>query len=272
MDGLKGVTLSGLISFGLMLLKAAVILVAGHFAVVLIQKLLSKSFEKIKMDVSLERFFLKVVNIVLHIIVLLSALTALGISTAGLLAALSGAVVAVALALKDSLGSIAGGIIILLTKRFETGDYIEINGDEGNVEQVDLMHTTLKTLDNRHIVIPNAVAVNSRIIDYSSEPLRRLDTVFQIGYGDDAEKAKQIILDTVKSHKSALNEPEEPFARVTGLAESAVDITLRVWCKREDYWQLKFDLLEQIKKQFDKNGITIPFNQLDVHISSEKAQ
>lgn len=269
MDGLKSITAGGLISFGFTLLKAALILIVGHYAAVFIGKLLSKSFKRIKMDVSLERFFLKVVNITLHIIVLLSALTALGISTAGLLAALSGAVVAVALALKDSLGSIAGGIIILITKRFETGDYIEINGDEGTVVQVDLMHTTLRTLDNRHIVIPNAVAVNSRIIDYSSEDTRRLDIVFGISYGDNAEKAKQIILDTVEKHKMTLNEPEVPFARVTGFGDSAVDITLRVWCKRENYWQLKFDLLEQIKEEFDKNGISIPYNQLDVHINEK---
>lgn len=270
MDGLKSITWQGLITFGFTLLKAALILIIGHYAAVFIGKLLSKSFKKVKMDVSLEKFFLKVVNITLHIIVLLSALNALGISTTGLLAALSGAVVAVALALKDSLGSIAGGIIILITKRFETGDYIEINGDEGTVVQVDLMHTTLKTLDNRHVVIPNAVAVNSRIIDYSSEDLRRLDIVFGIGYADDAQKAKSIILDTVKSHKMTLNEPEAPFARVTNLGENSVEITLRVWCLRENYWQLKFDLLEQIKSQFDKNGISIPYNQLDVHISEKQ--
>ena len=269
MDGLKSITWQGLITFGFTLLKAALILIIGHYAVVFIIKLLTKSFEKVKMDISLEKFFLKVVNITLHIIVLLSALNALGISTTGLLAALSGAVVAVALALKDSLGSIAGGIIILLTKRFETGDYIEINGDEGTVTQVDLMHTTLKTLDNRHIVIPNAVAVNSRIIDYSSEDNRRLDIVFQIGYGDDPETAKQIILDAVKNHSMSLNEPDEPFARVTGFGESAVEITLRVWCERANYWQLKFDLLEQIKAEFDKNGISIPYNQLDVHIKEK---
>lgn len=269
MDGLKSITWQGLITFGFTLLKAALILAIGHYAVVFILKLLTKSFEKVKMDVSLEKFFLKVVNITLHIIVLLSALNALGISTTGLLAALSGAVVAIALALKDSLGSIAGGIIILLTKRFETGDYIEINGDEGTVTQVDLMHTTLKTLDNRHVVIPNAVALNSRIVDYSSEDLRRLDVVFQIGYGDDSEKAKQIILDTVNKHKMALNEPEEPFARVTGFGESAVEITLRVWCERANYWQLKFDILEQIKTEFDQNGISIPFNQLAVHITEK---
>ena len=269
MDGLKSISLQGLIAFGFTLLKAALILIIGHYAVVFILKLLTKSFERVKMDISLEKFFLKVANITLHIIVLLSALNALGISTTGLLAALSGAVVAVALALKDSLGSIAGGIIILLTKRFETGDYIEINGDEGTVAQVDLMHTTLKTLDNRHVVIPNAVAVNSRIIDYSSEDTRRLDIVFQIGYGDDPEKAKRIILDTVNKHKMTLNDPEKPFARVTGFGDSAVDITLRVWCDRVNYWQLKFDLLEQIKAEFDKNGISIPYNQVDVHIKEQ---
>ena len=133
MDGLKSITWQSLITFGFTLLKTALIVVIGHYAVVFILKLLTKSFKNVKMDVSLEKFFLKAVNIVLHIIVLLSALNALGISTTGLLAALSGAVVAVALALKDSLGSIAGGIIILLTKRFETGDYVEINGDEGTV-------------------------------------------------------------------------------------------------------------------------------------------
>ena len=269
MDGLKSITWQGLITFGFTLLKAALILIIGHYAVVFIVKLLTKSFERIKKDDSLEKFFLKVVNITLHIIVLLSALNALGISTTGLLAALSGAVVAVALALKDSHGRIAGGIIILLTKRFETGDYIEINGDEGTVVQVDLMHTTLKTLDNRHVVIPNAVAVNSRIVDYSSEDLRRLDMVLGISYSDDSERAKQIILDTVKQHKMTLDKPEEPFARVTGFGDSAVEITLRVWCERANYWQLKFDLLEKIKAEFDKNGISIPYNQLDVHIKEQ---
>ena len=242
MDGLKSITWQGLITFGFTLLKAALILAIGQIndlhrfqtarrqrkAIGVQLASLFHSADAGDIRNSLEKFFLKVVNITLHIIVLLSALNALGISTTGLLAALSGAVVAVALALKDSLGSIAGGIIILLTKRFETGDYIEINGDEGTVTQVDLMHTTLKTLDNRHVVIPNAVALNSRIVDYSSEDLRRLDVVFQIGYGDDSEKAKQIILDTVNKHKMALNEPEEPFARVTGFGESAIEITLMV--------------------------------------------
>lgn len=264
-DSLKWSTVIGVL---LTVIKAGLILLIGHYIIVFILKIMTKSFKKVKIDLSLEKFFIKAVNIGLHIIVVLSALNALGISTTGLLAALSGAVVAIALALKDSLGSVAGGIIILLTHRFETGDFIEMDGESGTVVQVDLMHTTLKTADNRHVVIPNGTAVNSRIVDYSREKERRLDIVFQIGYGDDAEKAKELILETVKAHPMALSEPDAPFARVTEYAASSVDITLRVWCETANYWQLKFDLLEQIKKAFDENGISIPYNQLDVHVSS----
>lgn len=149
-----------LLKWGMILLKAALILVAGHYLTVLVINIMKRSFKKIDVDVSLEKFLCKTVNIVLHVIIILSALNALGISTTGLLAALSAAAVAVALALKDSLGSIAGGIILLLTKRFKTGDFIEINGEKGNVLQIDMMHTVLKTLDNRHVVIPNGVVVN----------------------------------------------------------------------------------------------------------------
>lgn len=259
---------SWILSLALTLLKAGLIVLIGHFVIVFLLKIMTRSFKKIKMDFSLEKFLVKTVNITLHIVIILSALSALGISTTGLLAALSAAAAAVALALKDSLSSIAGGIILLITKRFETGDFVEINGETGTVMQVDLMHTTLKTLDNRHIVIPNGVVVNSQVIDFSSEDKRRLDMVFSIGYDDDAQKARQIILDTVKANPMALSDPEEPFARVTEYAASSVDITLRVWCESADYWQLKFDLLDEVRRKFNENGISIPFNQLDVHISN----
>lgn len=259
---------SWVLSLALTLLKAGLIVLIGHYVIVFLLKIMTRSFERIKMDLSLEKFLVKTVNITLHIVIILSALSALGISTTGLLAALSAAAAAVALALKDSLSSIAGGIILLITKRFETGDLVEINGETGTVMQVDLMHTTLKTFDNRHIVIPNGVVVNSQIIDYSREDKRRLDIVFSIGYGDDAQKAEQIIIETAKAHPLALCEPEEPFARVTEYAASSVDITLRVWCETDNYWQLKFDLLDLVRRKFNDSGISIPFNQLDVHISN----
>lgn len=257
-----------LIKWGMMLLKAAVILVAGHYLTVLVINIMKRSFKKIEVDVSLEKFLCKTVNIVLHVIIILSALNALGISTTGLLAALSAAAVAVALALKDSLSSIAGGIILLLTKRFKTGDFIEINGEKGNVLQIDMMHTVLKTLDNRHVVIPNGVVVNSQIVDYSSEETRRLDLVFSVSYENDIKKAEDIIISVLSADGRVLEKPEPPFARVCEYAASSVDIAVQAWCKIADYLPLKFDLLEEVRKAFDENGITIPYNQLDVHITN----
>ena len=179
-----------LISMGITVLKALIILVAGHYLTLFLIKLMKKSLKKLNIDISLEKFLKKAVNITLHIIIILSALSTLGISTAGLLAALSAAAVAVALALKDSLSSIAGGIILLLTRRFQTGDYVCINGESGNVVQIDMMHTVLKTIDNRHVVIPNSIVVNSQVVDYSSEETRRLDLTFSVSYENDTEKVR----------------------------------------------------------------------------------
>lgn len=257
-----------LISNLLTLLKAGLILLIGHFIAAFIIKLMTKSFKKINMDYSLEKFLVKAANIVLHAVIILSALNALGISTTGLLAALSAAAVAVALALKDSLSSIAGGILLLINPRFATGDFIEVAGESGTVMQIDMMHTTLKTLDNRHVVIPNGNIINNQIIDYSSEETRRLDMVFSIGYNDDARLAEQTVMEVIKAHPMSLSEPDAPFVRVGEYAESSVNITARVWCKSSDYWTLKFDLLEQVRTAFDEKGITIPFAQLDVHITN----
>lgn len=253
---------------GLALLKALLIFVGGHYIIRLVIRIMEKAFLKLDMDIFLQKFLSKTVNIVLHIIVILSAVTALGISIAGLLAALSAAAVAVALALKDSLSSIAGGIILLITKRFKTGDFIEIGGEKGTVVQIDMMHTVLKTIDNRRVMIPNSIAANSQIVDYTSEAMRRLDLVFSVSYTDDAEKAKTVIIETaLKNPKVIKDAPEPPFARVTAYSASSVDITMQMWCKTADYLPLKYDLLEQIRKALEENGMTILFNQLDVHLT-----
>ncbi len=264
---MKQYTATQLADMGITLLKALLILLGGHYITVLLVKLARKSLAKTGMDISLEKFLCKSLNIVLHIIIVLSALNALGISTAGLLAALSAAAVAVALALKDSLSSIAGGIILLVTKRFSTGDFIEIGGEKGRVLQIDMMHTVLKTLDNRHVVIPNSTVANSQITDYSSEDMRRLDIVFSISYTDNVEKAQRVITETALKNPMVIkNAPEPPFARVTAYSASSVDILMQMWCKNADFMPLKYDLLEQVRKALEENGMTIPFNQLDVHL------
>ncbi len=254
---------------GVHILGSILILVLGWMASKLIVRILRKGLSKTSLDVSLVSFLLRAVHIVILILVLVAALSHLGISTTGIIAAFSAAAVAISLALKDSLGNIAGGILMLMTQPFSTGHYIETDGVSGTVLKIDLIHTTLRTPDNRQIVIPNGQLVNKTIIDYSKEDTRRMDLNFGISYNDDPEKAKAIILEAVKSHEMSLTDPE-PFVRVSEHADSAVIITLRVWCKAENFWALHFDLLEKVREEFDKNGVTIPYNQLDVHVIEKK--
>lgn len=249
-----------------------VLIVAGGWIVVriitrIVREALSKS--KAKLDISLIAFIVRVMDICLKVLVVLSALTNLGISTTGIIAAFSAGAVAISLALKDSLGNIAAGIMMLISHPFSTGDYIEAGGNSGTVLKIDLVHTTLRTPDNRQVVIPNGQLMNMTVTDYSKEATRRMDLTFGISYDNDPEKAKAIIAAVAKAHPKALQDPE-PFVRVSEHADSAVVITLRVWCKTEDYWALHFDILEQVREQFDKNDISIPYNQLDVHVVENK--
>lgn len=251
--------------YGVRFGEAVAILVLGWLLIKLVKRILKKTFEKTELDVSLEKFIISVVDICLKILLVICALSALGISTTGLVAAFSAAAVAVSLALKDSLGNLAGGILMLLTRPFKTGDYIEADGYSGTVLQIDMIHTTLRTPDNRQVVIPNGQLVNKTIVDYSKESTRRMDLQFGISYDNDPELAKKIIRECALAHEFTLTDPE-PFVRVTEHADSAVIITLRVWVRSENFWALHFDLLEKVREEFDKNGISIPYNQLDVHV------
>ncbi|MDD6563498.1 MAG: mechanosensitive ion channel family protein [Clostridiales bacterium] len=247
-------------------LRMVLIILIGHFIIVYLVKMLRKMLEKSKTDVSLAGFLVKAVNITLHILVVLTALNAIGVSTTGILAALSAAVVAVAVALKDSLGNVAGGILLLISPSFSSGDYIAVGGDEGTVLRVDLLHTTLRTVDNKIVSIPNGVLINSHITNYTRESERRVDITFSVSYETDAEKAKELIRDTILKHPLVLSEPDAPMVRVMKYSESSVDIVTRSWCNTSDYWTVYFDLMESVRDVLEQNGIGIPYNQLDVHI------
>ena len=160
---------------------------------------------------------------------------------------------------------IFGGIILLVTKRFSTGDFIEIGGEKGRVLQIDMMHTVLKTLDNRHVVIPNSIVVNSQVVDYSSEETRRLDLTFSVSYDNDTETVKRVITDTVLANPAVSCDPA-PFVGITEYAASSVDFMAQVWCKTSDYLPLSFKLREEMRAAFDKNGISIPYPQMDIHM------
>ena len=247
-------------------IKMGAILLIGHFIVVYIMRIVKRTFTHSKMDNSLSEFLLKTINIILHIFVILSALNTVGISTNGVLAALSAAAVAVAVALKDSLNNVAGGILLLFSPRFFSGDYIAAGGDEGTVERVDLLHTTVRTADNKVVSIPNGILINSHITNYTREEKRRVDITFPVSYEADIEKAKQIIIAVLCGHPLVLDEPEKPMARVMNYNDSSVDIITKGWCKTPDYWRVYFDITEQVRAELENNDITIPYNHVDVHI------
>lgn len=246
-------------------LKMVLILVAGHFIIVLLAKLINRGFGKSKLDPSLAKFILKTIKIFLYILVIISALNAIGVSTTGIVAVMSTASIALVVALKDSLGNVAGGILLLISPRFSTGDYISVGADEGTVLSVDLLHTTILTFDKRQISIPNGVLINSHIVNYTREKTRRVDLEFPVSLNVNLDTAKKAALEAIQNNKLAFSDPE-PFIRVKNYDNSFANLAVRVWCKTEDYWTVYFDLTEEIKLSFDKNEIKIPFNQLDVHI------
>ena len=253
-------------------LRMGLIILIGHFITIYCVRILRKMFQKSKMDVSLAGFLGKAVNITLHILVVLTALNAIGVSTTGILAALSAAAVAVAVALKDSLGNVAGGILLLISPSFSSGDYIAVGEDEGNVVRVDLLHTTVRTIDNKMVSIPNGVLINSHITNYTREPKRRVDITFSVPYEADIEKAKNLIRDCLLKHSLVLSEPDVPMVRVMKYSESSVDIITRSWCNTPDYWTVYFDLMENVREVLEQNGISIPYNKLDVRVIDNKAE
>lgn len=227
----------------------------------------AKFLKKSTLQETLHTFLLSCIKIICYIFVIVTALTVLGIPTTSLVTAIGTAGVAIGLALKDSLSNFASGVIILFNAPFRDGDFVDIGGQSGVVQQIDLMSTKLKTFDNRHIIIPNNTVTTSNVINYSKESTRRLDLEFPIGYEDDAQRAIALIEEQIRAQGDlVLNEPAAPFVKVTGYTENAVKITVRVWCNAATMWDVNFALLKDVRAAFEQNGIHIAHNQLDVHV------
>lgn len=248
--------------------KLVLVLVAGFILASVASKVIKKAMEKSqKFDVSLIRFLASSAKITIIVLTVIISIGLLGIPTTGLIAGVSAVAAAVALALQGSLSNIAGGIFILMTRPFKTGDFIDISGSVGTVRDIQLIHTVIATNDNKEIIIPNGVVVNSTVVNYSNCEERRVDLVFSISYDSDARLAEEIIFRTAMAHMYTITEPAEPFVRESAHSQNSIEITARVWCKAENYWTLYFDLIEKVREEFTKNGIVIPYNQLDVHIT-----
>ena len=249
------------------LISFLLIAVIGLWLVNFIIKIFSKFLKRFNLDYSLSLFICRALKITLQIFVIISAMTALGIPTTSLITALGAAAVGISLALKDSLSNIAGGILILFSRPLSTRDHVEINGLEGIVYKVDIIHTVIRTFDNRHIIIPNGQVINEKIINFSREDKRRLELIFPISYSSDVEKAKSIILRVIENNKLSLLEPA-PIIRVHSFDLNSIRLVVRVWCKNENYTSLLFDLNEQVKTALhrakrNKYKVAVMFLDLD---------
>lgn len=257
-------------AYGPKLLLAILVLIIGLWIVNRIVRVMNKGMERADTEPTLAKFLQSLVSIGLKALVLISVASMVGIETTSFIAILGAAGLAVGLALQGTLANFAGGVLILLFRPYKVGDYIDAQGVNGTVASIQIFNTVITTPDNKTIIVPNGSISNGIITNFSTEPTRRVDFVFGIGYGDDMKKAKDIIARLVAADARSLKDPE-PQIVVSNLGESSVDITVRVWVNAADYWGLKFDLTEAVKAAFDAEGVSIPFPQRDLHVYQHSA-
>lgn len=250
------------------LLAALAIYIIGGWIARQIMKAVDKLMSLRGMDAALAKFLHAISSTVLSFIVLLIAVEQLGIDTTSLLAILGAAGLAVGLALKDSLSNFAAGVMLIVFKPFKLGDYVEAGGVAGVVEQISIFNTIFRSPDNKEIIVPNALIYGDVIVNVSARATRRVDMIIGISYDDDMRKARDLIWQVLKADERILQEPEAVVA-VGELGDSSVNFVVRPWCRTEDFWAVKWDFLENIKRSFDDNGISIPYPQRDVHLYSE---
>ena len=260
--------IEGLIELGFKLIGLLLILIIGFRLVKFFVKLLSKSRGFNKLDKSVQTFIISLINIILKALVFITALAYLGIPMTSMLTVFGSATLAIGLALQGGLSNVAGGMMILIFKPFKVGDYISTHSDSGEVVAITIFYTILKTPDNKKIVLPNGALTNEAITNYSTYDERRVDWEFTASYSSDIEQVKEIIEKELKKEKLIIQE-KDIFARLTKQDDSALVFTARAWVSNKDFWTVKHNIDEAVKKAFDKNNIEIPYPQMDVHVKNK---
>ncbi len=249
---------------------AIIILIIGMLVSKIVLNLMGKAMNKSKLDLTISRFAMSAVKIVLNVLVIIIVLTTLGVPMDSIIAVVATAGVAVGLALQSSLSNLAGGFLILIEKPFKVGSYIKCGGEEGTVEGISILYTKLMTGDNKTIFIPNGTAANSVVVNVSDAETRRVDHVISISYTEDLDRAIASIKKAIEGNAMILRDGDKaPFIRLSSQDASSLGITVRLWGKASDYWDIYFDTLEAIRRQFVKDNIDVPFNQLDVFIKNK---
>lgn len=254
--------------FGYKLVGAILALIVGLYIIKVLLNGLSKLMKKRNIDDSLQPFLRSLLGIVLKVLLVVSVLSMIGIEMTSFVAILGAAGLAVGLALSGTLQNFAGGVMILIFKPFKVGHVITAQGYTGSVYEIQIFNTILKTPDNKHIILPNGSLSTGSMVNFSKEPTRRVDWTFGIGYGDDVDKAREVLKRLISEDERIKQDPE-PFIAVSELADSSVNFAVRVWVDAGDYWPVFFAMNEKVYKTFDKEGLNIPFPQMDVHVSKD---
>jgi len=257
--------------YGLRIIGAIAIFVIGKWVAKKISGLIKRLMDRGEIDTTLSEFIASIIDILLLIIVILAAINNLGIDTTSFIAILGAAGLAIGLALQGTFGNIGAGVILILFRPFEVGDFISAGGESGTVESITLFNTTLLTPDNKVILIPNSAVASGNITNFSKKETRRVDFVFGIGYDDDLKLAKATLQEIIDADARILKDPAS-FIGVGELADSSVNFTVRIWVKAADYWGVHFDTIEKVKLTFDEKGISIPYPQMDVHANVTKVK
>ena len=253
---------------GIKLVLALIVLFVCFKLTNLIFKKLSKSLEKRKSDKTLSKVFVSLGRKVVKIFLVIIFISYIGIDTSSIVGAITAGAVTVGLALQGALSNLAAGVLIIILRPFRVGDFIDCAGESGTVDEIGLFQTKLITGDNKIIIIPNSSALNGVVVNYSIKDTRRVDMEFSIAYENDFRKAKAIIFEEIEKTKLALNEPA-PFVNIKTHNASSIDIVVRVWTNAADYWNFYWMMMESIKLAFDKNGISIPYAQMDIHMKDD---
>lgn len=246
------------------LLGAVIIFFLGMWLSGITAKLIGKAMEKAGIGATVVSFAQSFIKTAIKVLAAVAVLGTLGFNIASIITALGAATVAIGLALQDSLKNVASGIVILVTKPFQAGDFLEVSGLQGTVTKIDISSTHMLTVDNKEVIMPNSNVTANNIINFSSQENRRVDFSFGVSYSADLATVKRVVNKVVDGCEPVLTEPER-FIAVGAHEESYIEIIVRLWCKKENYWDVYFYMQENVKNAFDENGIEIPFPQVDVH-------
>ncbi|MBO5499033.1 MAG: mechanosensitive ion channel [Bacteroidales bacterium] len=261
------------VNFGLKLLAALAIYLIGAWIIRKIKTIIARIFERKKTDAAISSFTQSIVSIALTVILIIITIGAVGIDTTSIAALLAGGGMAIGMALNGTVQNFAGGIMIIAFKPFKAGDYIQAQGYEGTVTEVNIVNTKLTTVDNKSIIIPNGALFNGTVNNFSDNTLRRLEWIVSVEYGSSSEGTKEVLMSLLKGDIRILNvakgAPADPFVAVHSLSDSSVKFVMRGWVHSADYWDVNFDMNGKIYEELPKNGIKFPFPQMDIHVHQD---